>query len=357
MNRHFWAGKRVLVTGNTGFKGSWLTYWLACLGARVSGLALAPESQPSLYHAAKLDADVETFVADVRDEHLVASVVKSTRPEIVFHLAAQPLVRASYEQPTYTYAVNAMGTANVLEALRSSESARAVVCVTTDKCYENREWAWPYRETDGLGGRDPYSSSKACAEIITAAYRRSFFVNEPNVGVATARGGNVIGGGDWSPDRIIPDLVRAFAAGKPAIVRSPNAVRPWQFVLDALHGYLILAEKLHAEPIRFSEAWNFGPDASGECCVSTIADQLKAAWGQGADWQQSTSSGAPHEAHLLALDSSKARRELGWRDLLPIDATVTRLARWYASYNNGIDAKKLMSDDIAHFERLMESAA
>lgn len=356
VNPRFWQDKRVLVTGHTGFKGAWLSYWLSRSGARVTGLALAPEGEPNLYRAAHLDDIVESHIEDVRNADAVRRIVQASRPDVIIHMAAQPLVRTSYDRPVYTYEVNALGTAHVLEAARVAPSVRAIVCVTTDKCYENREWIWPYRETDSLGGHDPYSSSKACAEIIASAYARSFF-NSVESGVATARGGNVIGGGDWSVDRIIPDLVRAFSSGKPGIVRNPHSVRPWQSVLDALNGYLILAMRLHDEPRSYSEAWNFGPDASAEWRVGAVAERVTRAWNGGAHWEHRAPENAPHEAQLLKLDSTKARSRLRWRDLLSTAETIDRLARWYARYYEGADARDLMDEDLNEFSARMEFAA
>jgi CDP-glucose 4,6-dehydratase len=353
----FWRGKAVLVTGSTGFKGSWLSYWLWKLGAKVYGLALPPDTKPSLYVSARLAEVVPTQYVDIRSYDDVARVVAERPFELVFHLAAQPLVRASYEQPLLTYAVNVMGTAHILEAVRNAKVARAVICVTTDKCYENREWVWPYRENDRLGGRDPYSSSKACAEIVASAYAQSYFSVGGTPCVTTARAGNVVGGGDWSEDRIVPDLMRAFDAGETAAVRNPDAVRPWQSVLDALHGYLLLAERAYLEPKEFAEAWNFGPEPGAERPVRAIADALKAAWDGAAGWQHRAPVDAPHEARTLRLDSSKARARLGWREMLPVDEALARIARWYQAYYRGTDARTLMDDDLDDFERRMRHSS
>ncbi|MBV8489336.1 MAG: CDP-glucose 4,6-dehydratase [Candidatus Eremiobacteraeota bacterium] len=357
MTRAFWKGKRVLVTGTTGFKGSWLSYWLARMGADVTGLALEPATEPNLYTEAQLADLFETKIVDVRDAQGLAGVVAAEKFEVVFHLAAQSLVRASYQRPLETYAVNAMGTANLLEAVRSAREVRAVLCVTTDKCYENREWVWPYRETDALGGHDPYSSSKACAEIVASAYARSFFCGPHAAGIATARAGNVIGGGDWSQDRLVPDLVRAFQAGTPAIVRNPHSVRPWQSVLDVLHGYLMLAERLFDSPDRFGGAWNFGPDPSSERSVASIADVLCEVWGGGVTWKHETQQGAPHEARMLKLDSSKATAHLNWRNLIGVDDVVASLARWYREFYGGAGARSLMDAELAEIENRAMVAA
>jgi CDP-glucose 4,6-dehydratase len=353
----FWSGKRVLVTGSTGFKGSWLSYWLIRMGAEVTGLALEPATSPNLYGEARLADLFETKIVDVRDAEALAGVASAAKFEIIFHLAAQSLVRASYDRPLETYAVNAMGTANVLDAVRGAGEVRAVLCVTTDKCYENREWVWPYREVDALGGHDPYSSSKACAEIVVAAYARSFFSAPSAPGIATGRAGNVIGGGDWSQDRLVPDLARAFHAGTHAVVRNPESVRPWQSVLDVLHGYVILAERLYAQPGVFGGAWNFGPDPSSEASVASIADRLRDAWGGDVAWAYAHAEGAPHEARLLKLDSSKARALLQWRNLIGVDDVVRSLARWYREFYGGAGARALMDDDLAEFENRAKVAA
>jgi CDP-glucose 4,6-dehydratase len=349
MDGSFWKGRRVAVTGHTGFKGAWLSYWLTKKGAAVCGIALAPVASPNLYDAADLGDMLESHFQDIRDADGVRARLGSFSPEIVFHLAGQALVLASYQRPVETYAVNALGTAHVLEAVRACESVSAVVCVTTDKCYENREWIWPYRESDRLGGRDPYSSSKACAELIVSAYAASF-LSGSGVGVASARGGNVIGGGDWADGRIIPDLVRAFADGRPAIVRNPDAVRPWQSVLDALDGYVALAEHLARDSESFSEPWNFAPDPGAELRVRDVADLAAHAWGAGAHWEHRSETGAPHESLTLRLDNSKAHARLGWRPLLPVEETINRAARWYRRHHQGGEVRSLMDSEIEDFE-------
>jgi CDP-glucose 4,6-dehydratase len=320
-----YRGRRVLVTGHTGFKGSWLCLWLHTLGAEVAGLALDPTSEPSHWDLLKLT--IQDHRLDIRDEAAVRGVFATARPEIVFHLAAQPLVRRSYREPITTWATNVMGTAHVLEAARQSPDVRAVVVVTTDKCYENREWPWAYRERDRLGGHDPYSASKAGAELVAASYRTAF-LNQPTAPLlATARGGNVIGGGDWSEDRLIPDLVRSVAAGEPLVIRSPHATRPWQHVLDCLSGYLLLGQRLLAGDAACADAWNFGPDGEGNRTVEQVLQDLAQTWPQ-LRWQV-TSAPQPHEAGLLQLDSAKARMQLGWRPVWKLEQAIHHTANWY----------------------------
>jgi len=329
----FWAGRRVLVTGHTGFKGAWLTAWLVRLGANVSGYALAPEPPasiggPSLFDALGLAGRIAHTIGDVRELEPFARVVRERAPEVVLHLAAQPLVRRSYREPLATLATNVMGTANLLEACRGIDGLRAIVVITTDKVYENREHVWAYREPEPLGGHDPYSASKACAELVTSTYRASF-LREAGVGVATARAGNVIGGGDWSEDRLIPDLVRGIAAGRTTAIRNPRAVRPWQHVIDPLAGYLRLAEQLANEPVRFAEAWNFGPPAEERVEVGAVVERFVAAMGRGHVTFGEVDRNAPHEASELRLDSAKARLLLPWTPRLPLDEAVQWTARAY----------------------------
>lgn len=323
-----YRGRRVLLTGHTGFKGSWLALWLRALGAEVVGVALAPETTPNHWDLLGLD-DVEHRV-DIRDAAALARIVADTRPDIVFHLAAQALVRRSYRDPLDTWSTNVMGTAALLDACKGVDSVRAIVVVTTDKCYENREWEWGYRETDALGGHDPYSASKAAAELVVASYRRAFFHDAGAPLIASARAGNVIGGGDWSEDRLIPDLVRAASAGIPLEVRSPTATRPWQHVLESLSGYLLLGQRLLDGDRNAAQAWNFGPEPDGNRSVGDVLATLSRHWPQ-LQWQVCNALSV-HEATLLYLDSAKARGQLGWRPVWGVDQALAATADWYHAY-------------------------
>jgi CDP-glucose 4,6-dehydratase len=346
-----WRGRRVLVTGHTGFKGSWLSLWLHQLGAEVSGLALAPPTDPSLFEKARLQELVGHFEGDVRDFDTVKNVIDAVQPEVVFHLAAQSLVRYSYQEPVETYATNVMGTVHVLEACRTA-GVKAFVCVTSDKCYENREWVWPYRENDPMGGHDPYSSSKGCAELVVSAYRRSFFpihsIAAGGMGLASVRAGNVVGGGDWAADRLIPDLVRAFERGSPPEIRSPNAVRPWQHVLEAIGGYLTIGGQLLAGNPTMADGWNFGPADDDARPVSWIVERMRAAWGD-------TENAAPftgdvsHEAGLLKLDCSKSRAMLGWRPSLPLEEALAWIVDWHKRVNAEEDAAEVTLAQISAY--------
>ncbi|MBI3898541.1 MAG: CDP-glucose 4,6-dehydratase [Gammaproteobacteria bacterium] len=321
-------GRKVLLTGHTGFKGSWLALWLTQLGAEVSGVALPPDTNPNHWDLLKLDMPDHRL--DIRDYSALESVVKNIQPEIVLHLAAQPLVRRSYREPLETWATNVMGTANLFEACRNAKSVRAIVAVTTDKCYENKEWDRGYNESDRLGGHDPYSASKAAAELVAASYRSAFFHEAHSPLLATARAGNVIGGGDWSEDRLIPDLVRAIACGKPLEIRSPQATRPWQHVLESLSGYLLLGQGLLEGRKEFAQAWNFGPAPEDNRSVAEILARLKIHWPE-LDWK-TTDRPQPHEAGLLYLDSSKAHTRLGWQPTWSLDDALTATAEWYRAY-------------------------
>lgn len=326
-----YRGRRVLITGHTGFKGSWLALWLHELGAHVTGVALPPDAEPA--HWNMLQLDVDSHCQDIRDGAALASIVKAARPEVVFHLAAQPLVRRSYREPAETWASNVMGTVNLLEACRVLPGLQGIVVVTTDKCYENREWEWGYRENDPLGGRDPYSASKAGAELVVASYRASFFDHPDGALLASARAGNVIGGGDWSEDRLIPDLVKAISTGAPLEIRSPGATRPWQHVLDSLAGYLLLGQKLLERQQGFATAWNFGPDINGNRTVEDLLTRLRQRWPALA-WQVSATP-QPHEAGFLYLDSSRAHQRLGWRPVWNLDESLSVTADWYQAWLEG----------------------
>jgi CDP-glucose 4,6-dehydratase len=350
-----WQGRRVFLTGHTGFKGGWLALWLAARGAEIRGYSLDPETAPNLFTAASVAGSLDDVRGDVRNYAQLASALTEFRPEVVFHLAAQPLVRRSYADPLGTYATNVMGTAHVLEAVRNTPSVQAVVCVTTDKCYRNQEWVWPYRETDALGGHDPYASSKACAEIVSAAYRSSFFAaesaHEHKVSLATARAGNVIGGGDWSEDRLIPDLVRGFQAKQPVLIRRPHAIRPWQHVLEPVHGYITLAEQLLAGRTQFADAFNFGPSEEDAWPVERIVSALAKIWGEGASWVIDEAPSV-HENHFLKLDASKARVELGWKPRLKIEIALDWTIAWYRAAQQGADMRQETLAQIAAYEGL-----
>ena len=357
-----WQGRKVFLTGHTGFKGGWLALWLAKLGANVRGYALDPSTNPNLFTVARIGSVIDDVRGDLRDRDRLERAITEFSPEVVFHLAAQPLVRASYEDPIGTYETNVIGTARVLDSVRRTPSVRAVVAVTTDKCYENREWVWPYRETDPLGGYDPYSSSKACAEIVTAAYRQSYFpvekLRKPKghlVAVATARAGNVIGGGDWSVDRLLPDLVQGFLSGEPVLIRRPHAIRPWQHVLEPLHGYIRLAERLLTHNPRYASAYNFGPIEDDARPVSWIADRMTEFWGNGASWVLDANPG-PHEAGYLKLDASRARAELGWTPKLRLEAALEYLVQWYRAWQaESADMQAFTIYQIERYEALLKA--
>jgi len=342
----FWPGKRVLLTGHTGFKGSWLALWLQQLGAEVTGLALAPATTPHLFGLARVEDALAHRVVDIRDAAAVRSAVQAARPEIVLHLAAQALVRPGYRLPLDTWATNVMGTAHVLDALRGLDGVRVAVAVTTDKVYRNREWAWPYREDDALGGHDPYSASKAACELAVASYRDAFLAQQ-GVAVASARAGNVVGGGDWAEDRLLPDAARAFAAGRVLEIRRPQAVRPWQHVLEPLAAYLVLAERLWAQPV-LADAYNVGPASDEAATVRTVVELARAAYGRG-EVAYGDGQDGPHEAGLLVLDASRARHALGIRPRWPLATAVGRSMAWYRAQADGADARALCLDDIAAY--------
>jgi len=350
----FFQNKKVLITGHTGFKGSWLCLLLTHLGADVYGYSLEPPTHPSLYQEAKIDELVTSTIGDIRDLTLLSKTIQSVQPEIVIHMAAQPLVRESYKRPVETYSINVMGTVNLLEACRNTASVKSIVVVTTDKCYENKEWQWGYRENEPMGGYDPYSNSKGCAELVTAAYRNSYF--NPNdysnhgVAVATARAGNVIGGGDWAEDRLIPDFIRAIAKGEKVTIRSPYAIRPWQHVLEPLTGYLTLAKKLYTEGASYAQAWNFGPDDNDAKNVEWITRTICEYWGEKAAFEIDTKP-QPHEASYLKLDCSKAKAALSWTPKWNIDTTLKSIVDWNKAYLLGKNMREETINQIKHYDR------
>jgi CDP-glucose 4,6-dehydratase len=356
-NPNFWQDRHVFLTGHTGFKGGWLALWLASKGAIVRGYALDPWTEPNLFSQAHIAGDIEDIRGDIRNPEELEPALCDFAPEVVFHMAAQPLVLASYEDPIGTYETNVIGTARVLDAVRRALSVRAVVCVTTDKCYENIEDPHhAYRETDPLGGYDPYSSSKACAEIVSAAYRQSFFplekISEHGCAIATARAGNVIGGGDWSTDRLIPDLVRGFLASEAVLIRRPHAVRPWQHVLEPLAGYIALAEKLvSSDAARYATVFNFGPADDDAQPVSWIVEHMKKLWGGSAEWRLDDNPGA-HEAGYLKLDASRAHTELDWHPRLRLETALEWLVEWYKAWQAGKDMHAFTLDQIEAYEKL-----
>lgn len=348
INRTFWAGKRVFLTGHTGFKGGWLALWLADMGAEVHGYALNPPTEPNFFIVAKIDEFITSNnIADIRDGEKLSHLMQTIRPEIVFHLAAQPLVRYSYDQPVETYAVNVMGTVYLLEAVRATSGVKTVVNVTSDKCYENREWMWPYREDEAMGGHDPYSSSKACSELVTAAYRRSF-LGPAGIQLASARAGNVIGGGDWAQDRLIPDFLRALDAKQTLKIRSPNAIRPWQHVIEPLAGYLTLAEKLYTDGEQFAEAWNFGPGDSAAKPVKWIVENL-CKQVTGSAWEEDKVI-QPHEATYLKLDNSKAKSRLGWHPRWDLPTSLHHTLAWHLAWKRGDDMANTSLAQIREYE-------
>ncbi|MBT5665098.1 MAG: CDP-glucose 4,6-dehydratase [Rhodospirillaceae bacterium] len=354
VDRQFWANKTVLVTGHTGFKGAWLCLWLQKMGATVVGYALDAPTKPNLFSVADVERGMTSITGDIRDIETLQSVMSDHKPEIVFHMAAQSLVRYSYEAPLETYSTNVMGAVNLLEAVRLSHSVKSVVVVTSDKCYENKEWDRGYQEDDVLGGRDPYSNSKGCAELVTSAYRQSFFESADNSGhpaaVASARAGNVVGGGDWAQDRLIPDAMRAFTANRAMIVRSPNAIRPWQHVLEPLAGYILLAQNLFHNGADFAQAWNFGPPESDVRSVSMVLQTLRRLWGEDVIVREDINETQVHEAQTLKLDSAKAAKLLNWRPRLSLEDGLGFVVDWYRSYKNDEDMRAFTIRQIEIFE-------
>jgi CDP-glucose 4,6-dehydratase len=349
MDYSFWEGKRVLITGHTGFKGGWLSLWLSRAGAKVTGFSLPPPTSPSIYEAAKVGTRVDDITGDIRDAEAVSAAIARCRPEIVFHMAAQSLVRRSYRDPIETYATNVMGTVHVLEAVRRFGDTRVVVNITSDKCYENREMPWGYRETDPMGGYDPYSSSKGCAELVATAYRRSYF-EAGTTRLASVRAGNVIGGGDWAEDRLIPDCMRALRKGETILIRRPNAVRPWQHVLEPIAGYLLYAQKLF-EGVDLPPALNFGPWEADVQPVGKVVKDIAALWGAGARWEVQ-SDGGPHEAGLLTLDSTLARHKLRWRPRMRLADALAFTVEWYRRFGAGEAMDAVTLEQIDRYERL-----
>jgi CDP-glucose 4,6-dehydratase len=353
LDRSFWKARRVFLTGHTGFKGSWLSLWLASMGAEVTGYALEPPTEPSLFEQARVSEMVRSIRGDVRDLPALTDSLVESRPEVVIHMAAQSVVRRGYEDPVETYSSNVMGTVHLFEAIRKLGEPCVVVNVTSDKCYENREWIWGYRENEPMGGRDPYSNSKGCAELVTAAYRDSYFspdcIDRHGVALASARAGNAIGGGDWTKDQLIPDLMRAFLNREACLIRNPSAIRPWQFVLEPLRGYLMLAERLSQDGGAFASSWNFGPADDDTHPVSWIADQLKSAWPGAPGWIFDGTP-QPHEARFLKLDISKAKAYLGWRPILPLQDSLGWIVDWYRAFQGGCDLRSLTLAQIARYD-------
>jgi CDP-glucose 4,6-dehydratase len=348
----FWQGKRVFITGHTGFKGSWLTLWLHSMGAVLKGFSLNPPTEPSLYQCAAVNSVIDSTIGDIRDFDKLYSAINEFKPEIVFHMAAQPLVRLSYDEPIETYSTNVMGTVHLLEAVKRVGGVKAVINITSDKCYENREWVWGYRENEAMGGYDPYSNSKGCAELVASSYRNSFF-NEKDYGkhgvaLASVRAGNVIGGGDWAKDRLIPDILRSFENQQTVIIRNPHAIRPWQHVLEPLSGYIIIAQRLYSEGPAFAEGWNFGPREDDAMPVQFIVETMVKIWGDDAAWQLDGAD-HPHEAHYLKLDCSKARSRLQWQPRWDLVETLGRIVRWHKAWIAGEDMLVLTQREINEY--------
>jgi len=352
MTSEFWCGKPVFMTGHTGFKGSWLSLWLQQLGAKLTGYALNSPTNPSLFEVAKVGAGMHSIIADIRDPEVLAKTMREARPEIVIHMAAQPLVRYSYQAPLETYAINVMGTVHLLEAVRQTDTVRAVLIVTSDKCYENREWHWGYRENEPMGGHDPYSNSKGCAELVTSAYRNSVFNpaqhGEHGVAIASGRAGNVIGGGDWAADRLIPDILRAIEVCQSVNIRSPHAIRPWQHVLEPLSGYLALVEKLYVDGTSYGEGWNFGPADEEAKSVQWIVERMSDLWGPGVTWQLDKNPQL-HEAQYLKLDCSKAKARLGWHPRWSLTNALESITTWHRAYLDRADMKTVTLSQIKEY--------
>ncbi len=355
VNPSFWKGKNVFLTGHTGFKGGWLSLWLSSMGAKVTGFALAPNTKPNLFEVAQVQSLLNnSHIADIRDLASLQKAITQTQPEIVIHMAAQPLVRYSYANPVETYATNVMGTVHVLESIRNIDSVRAAIIVTTDKCYENKEWPWGYRENEPMGGYDPYSNSKGCAELVTGAYRQSYFSSDPyhrhKVGIASARAGNVIGGGDWSDDRLIPDAIKAFENNQSLMIRNPLATRPWQHVLEPLSGYLVLAQALYRDGTNFDGAWNFGPKDDDVRSVQEVVNLLIQNWRSPARWKQNSAK-QPHEACSLKLDCSKARQYLGWTPKWSLEQAIEKIAQWQEAFQQEKNMQEFTFQQINRYQK------
>jgi len=350
----FWDKKKVFITGHTGFKGSWLCLWLHSLGAKIKGYALKPPTNPSLYEIGHIGEILNSVIADVRDRETLTKEICEFQPEIVIHMAAQSIVRVSYKDPVETYSTNVIGTVNLFEAIRKCNTVRVVINVTTDKCYENREWIWPYRENEPMGGYDPYSNSKACSELITASYRNSFFNPQEypkhGVAIATARSGNVVGGGDWAPDRLVPDCIRSLLKGERILIRNPQAIRPWQHVLDPLYGYLILAQKLFKDGPVFGEPWNFGPEDRDAQTVEWLVNKICALWGEGASYEIDRRN-HPHEANYLKLDCSKAKHRLKWYPKWNLEKAIEKVVEWVRAYKRGDNIKEICLKQIDEYSK------
>ncbi|MBS3947119.1 MAG: CDP-glucose 4,6-dehydratase [Dethiobacter sp.] len=356
VNPAFWYGKKVFLTGHTGFKGSWLSLWLQSMGSVVKGYALSPPTQPALFNIAKVGASMESQIGDIRDLATISASMKAFNADILIHMAAQPLVRLSYREPVETYATNVMGTVHVLEAARQCQNLRAIVNVTTDKCYENHEWEWGYRENEPMGGHDPYSNSKGCSELVTTAYRNSFFNTSETAALASARSGNVVGGGDWAEDRLIPDILRSFEIQQPVIIRNPQATRPWQHVMEPLSGYLILAEHLYVQGHAFAEGWNFGPKEDDAQPVQWIVEHLVEGWGSGAQWRLDVGAQL-HEANYLKLDISKAKARLGWHPRWSLAVALEKTINWHQAYLGAADMQAYTHQQIQDYMRTQTGAS
>ena len=352
IGKKFWTNKKVFLTGHTGFKGAWLCLWLNSIGAKITGYALQPPTTPNLFKLCRIEQSIRSIIADMRDIKSLCKAMQEAAPEVVIHMAAQPLVRDSYKYPLETYSINVMGTVNLFEAVRTCKSVKAVINVTTDKCYENKGWIWGYRENEPLGGYDPYSNSKACSEMVTSAYRNSYFnpkeYHRHGVGVATARAGNVIGGGDWAADRLIPDCIRALLKGEKVLIRNPHAVRPWQHVLEPLSGYLILAQKLYKDGHHYAGGWNFGPDDYGNKTVEWVVQSLCEKWGQNTSYEKDKRK-HPYEANYLKLDCTKSKAMLGWRPRWNLDKAIDSILEWIKAYKEKKDLRKVCLRQIKEY--------